>query len=57
MTTKLDLKQETTNYEEITYSNMVQHEALLNLLFAKGIITKEEYLEEVKRVSLQLQER
>ena len=57
MTTKLDLKQETTIYEEISYSNMVQHEALLNLLFAKGIITKEEYLEEVKRVSLQLQER
>ncbi|EFI36148.1 hypothetical protein Dthio_PD3602 [Desulfonatronospira thiodismutans ASO3-1] len=42
---------------EITYSSMIQHEALLNLFFAKGIITKEEYLEEVKRVSLELQGR
>ena len=53
----LDPTKELTSYEELTYSNMVQHEALLCLLFKKGIITKDEYLEEVRAVSQQLQQR
>ena len=35
--TKLDLKKATTTCEEITCSNMIQHETLLNLFFTKGI--------------------
>jgi len=33
--------------EELAYSNMIQHEALIRMLTSKGIITKEEYLHEV----------
>jgi hypothetical protein len=36
------------SWEEIAYSNMIQHEAFLRLLVKKGIITKEEFLAEVK---------
>jgi hypothetical protein len=57
MAEKLDPRKETTTYEDVTISNMIQQEALLNLLFAKGIIAKDEYIEEVKRVSRHLQER
>jgi hypothetical protein len=57
MATKLDPQKETTTYEDVTISNMIQHEALLNLLFDKGIIAKDEYIDEVKRVSGHLQER
>ncbi len=57
MATKLDPQKELTDWEEISYSNMIQHEALLNLLFAKGIITEDEYIDQVKKVSGHLQEK
>ena len=33
--------------EELAYSNMIQHEALIKMLVRKEIITKKEYLDEV----------
>lgn len=57
MAKKIDSQKELTNWKEISWSNMVQHEALLRLLLKKGIITKDEYLEEVKEVSGILQQR
>ena len=33
--------------EELAYSNMIQHEALINLLVRKEIVTKKEYLDEI----------
>ena len=33
--------------EELAYSNMIQHEALIKMLVRKEIVTKEEYLDEI----------
>jgi hypothetical protein len=44
---KLDLK-ETVSFEELLMSNVYTQEALINLLEAKGIITKAELLEEIR---------
>ncbi|MCK5012126.1 MAG: hypothetical protein KAS98_16640 [Deltaproteobacteria bacterium] len=33
--------------EELAYSNMIQHEALIKLLVRKEIVTKKEYLDEI----------
>jgi len=44
-------------WDEIAYSNMIQHEALIALLLEKGVITKEEYLDKVKQVTKELQDR
>jgi len=40
--------------EELAYSNMIQHEALIKMLTNKGIITKEEYLHEVGVVTKEI---
>ena len=44
-------------WDEIAYSNMIQHEALISMLLEKGVITKEEYLDKVKQVTKELQDR
>ena len=44
-------------WDEIAYSNMIQHEALIALLLEKGVITKEEYLDKVRQVTKELQDR
>ena len=49
MTTKLDSK-ETVDIKELLMSEVIQSEALVNLLEKKGILTKHELLEEIKRV-------
>jgi hypothetical protein len=49
MAEKLDPK-ETVSFEELLLSNVLQQEALINLLDKKGIIKKGEILEELKRV-------
>ncbi len=49
MATKLDPK-ETVSFEELLMSNVYTQEALINLLAAKGIITKAELLDEIKEV-------
>ncbi len=33
--------------EELAYSNMIQHEALIKMLVRKEIVTKKEYLDEI----------
>jgi hypothetical protein len=49
MATKLDLKQ-IVDLREVVISEIIQSEALINLLERKGIITKQELLEEIKKV-------
>jgi predicted RND superfamily exporter protein len=53
MAQKLDTK-ETVSWEELSYSNMMQQEALLRLLVKKGIVTKEEFLEEMRAVTKEM---
>ncbi|WP_045221520.1 hypothetical protein [Desulfonatronum thioautotrophicum] len=45
------------SFEDISYTNMLQVEALLLLLIKKGIITKEEYQQEVEEVHRKFEER
>ncbi len=49
MTEKHDPKQ-TVSFKELLMSEVIQLEALINLLDKKGIISKQELLEEMKRV-------
>ena len=49
MAEKLDPK-ETVTFEELLMSNVYTQEALINLLAKKGIVNKEELLEEIKRL-------
>ena len=51
MAEKLDPK-EVITFEELLMSNMYTQEALINVLVQKGIITKEEVLEEIKRLKI-----
>ncbi len=44
-------------WDEVSYSNMIQHEALISLLLEKGVITEEEYLDKVRQVTRELQDR
>ena len=49
MAEKLDQK-ELVSFKELLMSEVIQSEALFNLLERKGIITKVEMLEEMKKV-------
>lgn len=49
MADKLDSK-ELVNFKELLMSEVIQSEALINLLDKKGIIFKQELLEEMKKV-------
>lgn len=49
MAEKLDPKQ-TVDFKELLMSEVIQSEALINLLDKKGIISKQKLLEEMKRV-------
>jgi len=49
MAEKLDPK-ETVTLEELVLSNVYTQEALINLLEKKGVISKEELIEEIKRL-------
>ncbi len=53
MAEKLDPK-EVVSFEELVTYEVIQSEALINLLDLKGIITKSELLEEMKRVKATL---
>jgi len=46
---KLDKKQ-TVDIKELLMSEVIQSEALINILDRKGIVSKQELLEEMKRV-------
>ena len=50
MAQKLD-ERETVEFKELLLSEVIQSEALINLLDRKGIVSKRELLEEVKRVN------
>ena len=50
MARKLD-QRETVDFKELLLSEVIQSEALINLLDRKGIVSKRELLEEVKRVN------
>ena len=49
MAKQLDPKQ-TVDLKELLMSEVIQSEALINLLDKKGIISKQELLNEIKRV-------
>jgi hypothetical protein len=49
MAQALDLR-ETVSFKELLMSEVIQAEAIINLLVRKGIITKQELLEEIKAV-------
>ena len=49
MAEKLDPR-ETVSFEELLRSNVIEQEALVNLLEKRGIITKAELLNEIKRL-------
>jgi hypothetical protein len=51
---KLDEKKELVSPDELLMSEVIQSEALINLLDRKGIITKKKLLEEMKRVQASL---
>jgi hypothetical protein len=53
MTDQLD-SSEIVDLGELLMSEVIQSEALINLLDRKGIITKKELLEEIKRVQTTL---
>jgi len=56
MAEKLDQKQ-TIDIKELLMSEVIQSEALINLLDRKGLISKQELLEEMKQVQLSMQKR
>ena len=53
MASKLD-PEELVSFKELLMSEVIQSEALVNLLERKGIITKKELLEEIKAVRSKL---
>ena len=53
MAKQLDPK-ETVDIKELILSEVIQLEALINVLESKGIITKQELLEEIKRVAAKM---
>jgi hypothetical protein len=55
MAEKLDRK-ETVDLKQVILSGVVQGEALINLLEKKGIISRKELLEEVKRVAAKIRQ-
>ena len=46
--------EELVYFKELLMSDMIQSEALINLLDKKGIISKQELLDEMKRVQASL---
>ena len=56
MAIPLDPKQ-TVSFEELLMSQVVQQEALTRLLVEKGIFTKEEFLNTIKRVNEEMREK
>ena len=53
MAEKLD-QRETVDFKELLVSEVVQSEALINVLERKGILTKKELLEEIEKVNERL---
>ena len=47
-------KKQTVDLRELLMSEVIQSEALINLLHRKGIISKEDLLEEIKRLHISM---
>ena len=54
MAGKLDAKKQLVSSEELLMSEVIQSEAIINLLDKKGIISKQEPLEEMRRVKTKM---
>jgi hypothetical protein len=54
MAGKLDAKKQLVSSEELLMSEVIQSEAIINLLDKKSIISKQELLEEMKRVQAKM---
>ena len=50
MARKLD-QRETVDFKELLLSEVIQSEALINILDRKGIVSRKELLEEIKQVN------
>lgn len=50
-------KSEVVNWEELIVSNMIQLEAITNLLDKSGIATKAEIMEEVRNVRAEIEKK
>ncbi len=55
MTEKLD-QNELAGFEELLVSNTIQVDAVIQLLIEKGLFTKEEFFEILKKVQAEYQE-
>jgi hypothetical protein len=55
MTEKLD-QNELAGFEELLVSNTIQVDTVIQLLIEKGLFTKEEFFEMLKRVQAEYQE-
>ena len=55
MTEKLD-QNELAGFEELLVSNTIQVDTVIQLLIEKGLFTKEEFFEMLKRVQAECQE-
>jgi hypothetical protein len=53
MAEKLDLK-EIVDFKELLMSEVIQSEALINILDKKGIVSKQELLEEMRKVNAKM---
>ena len=53
MAVKLD-EQQLVEFKELLMSEVIQSDALINILDRKGIVSKQELLEEMKRVQANL---
>lgn len=53
MNEKQNSKDENTSWEDVVYSNMIQTEALAQIMVEKGLMSKEEFSERVARVHRQ----
>ena len=53
MAEKLD-PDEMVDLKELVLSEVIQTEALINILESKGILTREEVLEEIKRLAVKM---
>ena len=53
MAEELDLK-ETLDFKELLMSEVIQHEALINVLTRKGFITRQELIEEIDGIAARL---
>lgn len=54
MAKELDPK-ELVSFKELLLSNVYTQEALMNLLEKKGLLTKKEVLEEIKRIQVEVE--